>query len=497
MGKIGDLFVRLGLKSDDYKKGMNEAKKETQGFNNTLGKMKAGAIAVWAAVGAGVMKLSSDVIRATNAMSDAFDQMTSSWKASYQNALAEISAKSSKGGWLKFFNLSNPKAAQQLGANAKAAGEAAAEATKAFDAEFELVNSVRLQRQAVQKELNELYIAMRDTTLSGADRQAAAAKYKAILQPIADAEVRVYGDMLQAAITQWQTGVDLDRMYSVDEMTEFFTKIGTEYDKMAAKFPELMRVYETRKSDTQNQPIFDLIAAFQQASNQMSNVDKEMSRTTNSIKANIQRSLEGIADAVKQYGQEDVKLELDIDIEVDEVDMELADAMLQELITNLQNKQAEIAALNQMIEDSFIQSFSGAVQAITDAAMGVEGAGFEQVMAALMQPLANTMRQMGEMFIAQGLAVVAFKDSLKNPYAAIAAGAALIAVSSMVSSGLAKLTANPAGGTTGSTTASAAGSSMGSSIETYQQEITVHVVGTLSGSDIVLSGEKTLNKWSR
>ena len=45
MGKIGDLFVRLGLKSDGFKKGMQDAKKETQGFGNTLKNMKAGAVA--------------------------------------------------------------------------------------------------------------------------------------------------------------------------------------------------------------------------------------------------------------------------------------------------------------------------------------------------------------------------------------------------------------------------------------------------------------------
>ena len=495
MGKIGDLFVRLGLKSDDYKKGINEAKKDTQGFGNTLGKMKAGAIAVWAAVGAGVTKLSGDVIRATNAMSDAFDQMTSSWKASYQNALAEISSKSKKGGWLKFFNLSDPKAAQQLGANAKAAGDAAAEATKAFDAEFELVNSVRLQRQAVQQELNELYIAMRDTTLSGADRQAAAAKYKAILQPIADAEVRVYGDMLDAAINQWQTGVELDRTYSTAEMTEFFTKIGTEYDKMAAKFPDLMRVYETRKSDKQNQPIFDLISAYQQASNQMSNVDKEMSRTTNSIKASIQRSLEGIATEVAKYGQEDIKLDLSMEIEVDEIDMSEVDASLEQFIAQIQEKQMEIQSLNEMIEGSFIQSFSGAVQSITDAAMGIEGVGFEQVMAAVLQPIANTATQLGEMLIAEGLAIKAFKESLKslNPYVAIAAGAALVVVGAALSSGIKSL---GGGGAAGATTASA-GSSTPDRVESLEQDITVHVVGTISGSDIVLAGDKTLNKWRR
>ena len=41
MGKLGDLWVRLGLKSDDYKKGIDKAKKETKGFGSTLANMKA------------------------------------------------------------------------------------------------------------------------------------------------------------------------------------------------------------------------------------------------------------------------------------------------------------------------------------------------------------------------------------------------------------------------------------------------------------------------
>ena len=46
------MWVRLGLKSDDYKKGIDKAKKETKGFGSTLANMKAGALAVWAAIGA-------------------------------------------------------------------------------------------------------------------------------------------------------------------------------------------------------------------------------------------------------------------------------------------------------------------------------------------------------------------------------------------------------------------------------------------------------------
>jgi hypothetical protein len=504
MGKIGDLFVRLGLKSDGFKKGMNDAKKETQDFGSKLGKLKAGALAVWAAIGAGVVKVAKDMISATNEMGDAWAQQMASIKASYNSLITEMTSKSKneKGWWLRLFNLSDPTTAQQLGANAKKAGEAAAEMTKAFDAEFELTNSIRLQRQQIQQELNELYAQMRDTTLSNADRQAAADRYKALLQPIADAEVAVYGNMLNEAVKAWQAGMELDRVYSTDEMVEFFSKIGTEYDKMAQKFPDLMRVYETRKGDATNLPIFDTIAKLQQAANQMSDVDRVLSRTTNSIKANIQRELEGIAATVKEYGQEDLNLdlELEIDLSLDEAEIEAGmaaiDQYIQNFADNWRSQCEDIKAQNDMLEQSFISSMSGGLQAITDMLFGIEGAGPEQVLAALLQPFAQTATQLGEMLIAEGIAIGAFKESLKslNPYVAIAAGTALIAVGAVLSSGIQALAGGPRGGTTAST---GAGTTSAGGVDTYEQEITVHVVGEISGDKIVLAGQKTLNKWSR
>jgi hypothetical protein len=99
------------------------------------------------------------------------------------------------------------------------------------------------------------------------------------------------------------------------------------------------------------------------------------------------------------------------------------------------------------------------------------------------------------MLIAEGLAIKAFKESLKslNPYVAIAAGAALVVVGAALSSGIKSL---GGGGAAGGTTASAA-SSTPDRVESLEQDITVHVVGTISGSDIVLAGDKTLNKWRR
>lgn len=500
MGKIGDLFVRLGLKSDGFKKGMQDAKKETQGFGNTLKNMKAGAVAVWAAIGAAVTKFAQDFLQATNTIGDAWAVTMSKVKAEYNTVLAEISTyKPDFSNFRNFFKNEWAWIKKTL-FNAKEAGDAAAEMTKAFDAEFELTNSVRLQRQQIQQELNELYTQMRDTTLSPADRQAAADRYKALLQPIADAEVQVYGNMLNEAVKAWQAGNELDRVYSTQEMVEFFSKIGTEYDKMAAKFPDLMRVYETRKGDATNQPIFDIIGKYQQAANQMSDVDRILGRTTNSIRATIVRDLEGIAAAVKEYGQEDLKLDLDLDMEigVDEVDMSEVDAYIEQFANDWNEKCLEIKELNDMLEQSFIESFGGATQALTDALFRIEGAGAEQVLAALLQPFARTATQLGEMLIAQGIGIKAFKESLKTlqPGVAIAAGAALIALGAALSSGIQALAGGGGSGSTSAST-SAAGTATGSGIETYQQEITVNVVGEISGDKIILAGQKTLNKWSR
>jgi hypothetical protein len=145
-----------------------------------------------------------------------------------------------------------------------------------------------------------------------------------------------------------------------------------------------------------------------------------------------------------------------------------------------------------MLAQSLTDSFSSGLQALTDFVMGVDGASTEQVMAAFIQPIANMMKSMGEMFMAEGIAELQLITG--TPAQKIAAGAALIAVSSAISSGLAKM-AGALGGTSAST--SAAGSSSGSGVETYQQEITVNVVGEISGDKIVLAGQKTLNKWSR
>ena len=103
--------------------------------------------------------------------------------------------------------------------------------------------------------------------------------------------------------------------------------------------------------------------------------------------------------------------------------------------------------------------------------------------------------QLGEMLLAQGIAVTAFKESLSklDGPPAIAAGLALIAIGSAMRSGIQAL-ANRGGGSTATASVGDAG---GSAATSYMTELTIHVEGRLDGGDIVLSGKKTTDAWGR
>lgn len=495
MGKIGDLWVRLGLKSDDYKKGMADAKKETTSFSQGLGKMKTQALAVWAAIGSAVAIFANEFASHTNSMGDAWTHAMNGMKASYHSVIADMSNyKPDFSSFRNFFKNEWDWIKKTFG-NAKEAGDAAREMSKAFDAEFELANSVRLQRLAIQQELNELELIMRDTTLTPQARSAAMARYKELLQPIADAEVRVYGNMLNAAVKAWQAGNELDREYSVDELREFFMKIGTEYENMEKKFPDLMRVYETRKGDAQNLVIFDTVGKLQTATNQMSEVDRKLGRIALSIKrsteslnelsvapdlAAITPAANLTAQAIGGQTQLDAQSFYDKQIEqgreaVDEY-MEMVDM---------------IQAANNALSLSIINSIGGAMEAFTDMLFGLENADASAILGALMQPFADTAGQLGGMLLAQGIAVEAFKTSLESLQGApaIAAGLSLIAISAAMKSGIKALAGNKGG--SGSVSSYTGGGSYNGASENYESTLTVNVVGTIKGSDIALSLDRT------
>ena len=559
MGKIGDLIVRLQLKHEDYKKGLKQAEKDTQGFAGTLGKIKGVGLAVWGAIGGAVIKFATDLIASTNRMGDAWAVFTSQSKARWDAFMSAVSA------W-DF---------QNFFARMRQAAAEAAEFTKALDTEFEVSNSIRLQRAAMEEELAALKVASQDATKTYDDRIAAAQQYIDKVTPIYDQILAQAKKMEDAHLGKWLAGTGIPDTEQVrNELRKFLVDIGKNseladnlaqllalspdyaaassvqlrsgkvgianpiIDKYKALLQQVnqwglssgysaafgssgtrllqyFEAYTNMRGDVATAPLVDAMIAAGNAAGARNRETAEMQSLINGLvqqKANaaVKETIQEAAVSLKS----DPALISTAGLQLNSLLSEVEWPKLPDIIPDdwlERNKEKVEAALaeaerlqyitneiNSQFNEAVVNSLSGATQALTECIMGIEGADASQVLAALLQPFAQTMISLGEILHAEGLAIEVFKTSLESLEGApaIAAGLGLIALGSALSAGIQALSGSH------SSSASAGGydsaSSSGSrSIDTYEQEITVHVVGEIAGDKIVLAGQKTLNKWNR
>lgn len=540
MSKIGDLFVRLGLKSDDYKKGLNDAKKQTSSFGTSLKNMKAGALAVWAAIGTAVIGFGKQVLSATNRIGDAWGTMTAGLKAGWDTFVQSLSN----------FDFNN------FVGKFKEAKAAAEELQSVLDAQFEGKNSIALQRAMMSEELAALRIAMRDQNKSNEERLAAAKQYMDKIKPIYEQEIRLAKELMDAQAGKWLAGTDIkDSEAARNDLMKFLVDYGKDkglaskiasylkMDEGASRkalwkdinaygkqngytnyITDLAEIYEKWRGDEDTQPLVEAIVNAYNARAGLNEDTRMVQTIENSISAAIRKEQDDLkaaeealaqevlnvrAETLKTFESDMAKLDkaieamnnAEIEIEIPEIDLsalDIADATIQEFIGNFQAEMEEIASLNQMLSDTIASSISGGVQAFTEMLFDLDNADPSQILSALMQPFAQTAIQLGEMLIAQGVAIEAFGNSFKSLKGApaIAAGAALVAIGAAMSAGIKALAGGGASGTTSASTYDS-GSYSSDGYDTYESNIVVEVVGKISGSDILIAGSKQQNKWNR
>ena len=489
MGKIGDLWVRLSLKSDDYKKGMNDAKKETTSFSSKLKNMKAGAVAVWAAIGTSVIALAKDFISSTNKIGDAWEQTMGGMKQS----------------WQTFKGMLTNGDFKNFGKRMKDAFTGGKEGVAAADEVYEITNKLNIARAKMQSTLNDLYFAMTDPAKTLEERIAAGKKYLSMQEDLYKEEIAMMKRQKENAVRVWLSGTGVNA--SVADVEAFFGGYtGSADDAVSKMYPELRNIYENFRSDKTNQPVVDAILAYERALSAYTEENKRIIRQLNSLSAQeandtaetIQMmalplnptTLKNFSEDVAAWDLDSIAREMGIEDGMADIENDM-DAFLDTWRSDVE----QVAELNQMLEDSFVSAFGNGMQALTDMMMGLEGADASAVLSSLMQPFADTAGQLGKMLIAQGIAVSAFKESLQklDGPVAIAAGVGLLAISSAMRSGI-KALAN--GGGAGSTTSYSTGSYGSSELNKYESTLTVEVTGKISGNDIVLSGKKT-NDYNR
>lgn len=545
MGKIGDLWVKLKLKADEYKKGLDSAKGQTKSFSEGLKNLSAAAVAVWGVIGAAATKMALDFVKSSQTIGDAWDIAMTQISTRWQQIRAELNRGIAEGGFkgfVKAFFSDND------GGDAWKAGKALSQAN---DAMTEIDYAFRLSMSQTQPKLHELYLKMMNTALSASDREAAAVDYRKTVEAIYEPRVKGLKDIMDKTVEQYLVigGMDKSR-YTASQTIDLIKMMASDPAKVEKEYNDFYQGYQSI-GDKVSGNLVATMETYYNATNEMNSILKRADRTAQSMehtgldelikklgtsgeamsefRAQVTEEAEAIAadeafqsmsDPLEEFEKSHAEL-LDrlnhkqqifadmsqdayakaakaaYDYAIDEQSaLDLADEAAQTALDNLRASQEKAAELNNSFSEAITAGLSDGAQAFTDMLFNLEGADASAVLGALLQPFANMAKQLGEMLIIEGLGIKAFKESLEdlNPYVAIAAGVALVALSATISSGIKAL------GSSGGSSAMSSGSSATSNANsdtTISTEMTIYVKGKISGKDILISGDNAKKYYGR
>lgn len=545
MGKIGDLWVKLKLKSDEYKKGLDEAKGKTRTFSDGLKSMSNMAVAIWAAIGAAATKMALDFIKSSQTIGDAWDIAMTQISTRLNQIRSEFNRSFAehgffKGFWKAFLDDSGEEDAMDVGKAMSMAQDAMTEIEYAF----------RINMAQTKPKLHELYLKMMNSALSATDREAAATDYRKQVENIYKPRVAGLKDIMDKTVQQYLVigGMDKNR-YSTDKTVELIKMMGSQPEKVEAQYNDFFKGYQS-VGDKISGNLVNTMEAYYNATNEMNDMLKRADKTAQSMQntglddliKKLGGKSDGMADFRAQVAEEaeaiasddafqkaaDPLLEFEnthsevldrlnhkqqvfADLvqesyakaakaayeyaQQEQESMDVAQDAADTAMANLEERIQKAEELNNMLSDAIVSSISDSTQAFSDMLFGLDDADASAVLGALLQPFANMAKQLGEMLIVEGMGIAAFKESMKslNPAVSIAAGAALIALSAALSSGIQAL--GRSGGS--SAMSSSTGSSASTTNENISTEMTVYVKGKISGKDIVISGDNARNYYGR
>lgn len=547
MGLLGKLMIHLGLKDKEFQDGMKKAKESVGGFGQAMQTLKASAIGAWTAISETIIKWTGkfvqDFLTSTQKIGDKFQETTAVLKAGYHQFIATIS---SGEGWSNLFS------------NIKEATRLAREAARELDEVFERKVSFSYQEAETRNQIAQQEMIMRDQRRTQAEREAAAKKIielekqlGTVKKDVWNQEAAAYRKNFQAQtqlndeetdflLKQYNLNRDIINQARAYNEQRDSLSLGVKQGKAASwlsggRVSVDTKGYKTaiaeldaatdesikaiadmvRRYDKSND---DLVTAMAKAEVAAINVDTEVLQ--NSMRANSTLGrLEGGSGSGASAGSDiddilfknmlsmlgDLYADLDRElekvppIELDPIKLKPLDkTSVDTFIQSVEDMEKRMEELSKAFGDAVASGFSQGIQALTDGMMGLQDLNGGAILQALLEPLADLAIRQGEITMASGVAMTAIGKALSNPTnapAAIAAGAALIAVGSAVKSGLASLANSMGGGASASSSTTSSAYSSANSISS--EEIVVRVEGKISGNDILISGNRTKDRWNR
>lgn len=561
MGKIGDLWVKLGLKKEGFDKGMEDAKRRTTTFGEGFTKIKGVALAAWSAIGVAAVKMADKFAHQSQRLGDLWD-----------NTVAGM-----KGAWNQFTTSVTNMDWEGLGNRMRNAFNAARESSSAHDLEGEVRRSIEIRQAQMKDELAILQKEMRNQKNSYEERARYAQEYLDKIKPLYEQEAKLRRQIYLTDTDEYLTNAKVSvNQTNRDALVRFMTDVAPNEDLLEAlrQYDKKVQGKKFSLSYNQNNMLDDFFAsnkdwntdiagmlatyyynsgeeaaqkvtqaivnkfsaegAFNDETRKIQqmldsadyNADKTTTPSTSSkdvaeekvdmiklIKeetAAVNEEFRAIQEEEEAYSELDrqlgnhmmamLGLEGPIDKQKEEL-VALGDAALEsaEKVEDAIAKEKEALAdlaesLRNTKLDAVMNSYEGSIQYLTDSLAGLEDFDGEKLMAVMIEPFANMATRMGEYLIAYGAGIAAVDEAFSslNPYVAMAAGAALIAMGAAVKSSISSLAKGTGGGTTTAYDNNSATGNLRTS-----NELTVYVKGTIKGSDIILSGQKTQSNWNR
>ena len=248
MGKIGDLWVRLGLKKQDFDKGIDSAERRLTGFGKAFNALKGVAVTAFAAIAAAAVSAFTNLILESNKFGDRWQAtvsgMQNAWNA-FTNSLLSWD-------WDGFWDRVR---------GAYSSGKALAGAT---DALTEQMNSLKMRRADMEQENARLRIEMQDQNKSYEERAAAAKKYLDNVRPLYEEEADIRRKYLKETEGAWLKAAGLEANSATFGSLEQFIKGGAKLTAEMANDPNMVKIanmYESMGDTINNQ----LTAAYVEA----------------------------------------------------------------------------------------------------------------------------------------------------------------------------------------------------------------------------------------
>ena len=93
--------------------------------------------------------------------------------------------------------------------------------------------------------LNELYLKMMNTALSGTERAAAGAEYRKLLEPIYANRTQGYQDVMNASIQNWAAIGGISGKYTNEEIVSLVTMMGKNASYVEQNYSDFYKAYQS------------------------------------------------------------------------------------------------------------------------------------------------------------------------------------------------------------------------------------------------------------